>query len=137
MLIDHLSHPDNHSVVQLIAQRASKQQQTALGAAAAVPWPAAGSGWFSDSATAAVSAAAGLGTCTLRLLKLLSSGMLDPSQLQMGGIIQKGAFSEVHAGTVSAGCVRKRKCRCGSAHSPGSAGCAGATKGSHRYEPHQ
>lgn len=54
-----------------------------------------------SSATAAAGAAAGLAGSTLRLLKLLSLPVLDMSSLTVGGMINKGAFSEVFSGTVS------------------------------------
>jgi hypothetical protein len=62
-----------------------------------------GSGKVGGSATAAADAAAGLAGSTLRLLKLLSLPVLDMSSLTVGGMINKGAFSEVFSGTVS-GC---------------------------------
>lgn len=49
----------------------------------------------------AATAAAGLATGSLRLLKLLCLHLLDPSSLTIGGMINKGAFSEVLEGTVS------------------------------------
>jgi hypothetical protein len=50
---------------------------------------------------AAAAAAAGLADGTLRLLKLMCLHVLDPSSLDVGGMINKGAFSEVLEGTVS------------------------------------
>lgn len=49
----------------------------------------------------AATAAAGLADGTLRLLKLMCLHVLDPSSLTVGGMINKGAFSEVLEGTVS------------------------------------
>jgi hypothetical protein len=60
-----------------------------------------GSSKVGSSATAAADAAAGLAGSTLRLLKLLSLPVLDMSSLTVGGMINKGAFSEVFSGTVS------------------------------------
>lgn len=53
------------------------------------------------SNTATADAAAGLAGSTLRLLKLLSLPVLDTNSLTVGGMINKGAFSEVFSGTVS------------------------------------
>jgi hypothetical protein len=66
--------------------------------------PPAGSGRgpvSSAGCAAAADAAAGLAASSLRLLKLLCLPVLDVSSLVVGGMINKGAFSEVMAGTVS------------------------------------
>lgn len=55
----------------------------------------------SAGSAAAADAAAGLAASSLRLLKLLCLPVLDVSSLVVGGMINKGAFSEVLAGTVS------------------------------------
>lgn len=102
VLLDHLSHSENQAVVQLLAQRAQSQTHTHQESTAAPPERLGRSShdsWVGQPA--AQSDNAGLGTCTLRLLKLLSRGMLNSTQLQLGAMIQKGAFSEIFAGTVS------------------------------------
>lgn len=73
-----------------------------------------GSRMGSSAATAAADAAAGLAGSTLRLLKLLSLPVLDMSSLTVGGMINKGAFSEVFSGTVSEGPVPGAANRAGS-----------------------
>jgi hypothetical protein len=61
----------------------------------------AGGGSSSSSAGSAADAAAGLASGTLRLLKLLCLPVLDAGRLSVGGMMNKGAFSEVMAGKVS------------------------------------
>lgn len=62
---------------------------------------ASAGGSSSCSAGSAAAAAAGLAGGTLRLLKLLCLPVLDPARLSIGGMINKGAFSEVMEGKVS------------------------------------
>jgi hypothetical protein len=95
VLLAHLSDPENEHVVQALADRAHAQlQQQQL-----APSMHDAAAMHSDSGAAVVS---GLAACTLRLLKLLSPAMLDAGRLQLVGMIQQGAFSEVQAATVSA-----------------------------------
>ncbi|KAF8065888.1 hypothetical protein HT031_002949 [Scenedesmus sp. PABB004] len=90
VLLAHLSHPDNAAVVHALARRAAAAAD-ADGAPTAAPLPPA------------AAAAAGMGRCALRLLRLLSAGLLAPGRLQLGAMIRKGAFSEVHAATLHVG----------------------------------
>ncbi|KAF6261767.1 kinase-like domain-containing protein [Scenedesmus sp. NREL 46B-D3] len=96
VLVAHLAEPENAHVAQALADRAysqqqQQQQQQQLAAAAC---------GAEDKPGAAAATVAGLAACTLRLLKLLSPGMFGAGRLQLGGMIQQGAFSEVHAATL-------------------------------------
>lgn len=62
-----------------------------------------GSNSLGSSTLTAAQAEAGLAASTLRLLKLLSLQVLDLRRVAVGGMISKGAFSEIFSGTV--GCV--------------------------------
>jgi hypothetical protein len=124
MLLEHLSHSHNLSTVGSLAQRARAALQALEGgcvSSSALPLPAgevqravaslAAAAAFSNAgsdsarpqhapaALTAQGAAAGLGCCTLRLLKLLSVAAFDDS-LSVGSMLSKGAFSEVMAGMV-------------------------------------
>jgi hypothetical protein len=103
VLLAHLSEPQNAHVVQALADRAhSQMQQHQLGCHAdETPGVAAAAAAAVRSSSAAANLA-GLALCTLRLLKLLCPAMLGDNRLQLGGMIQQGAFSEVHGATVSA-----------------------------------
>lgn len=69
-----------------------------------------------NSVTSSADAAAGLAGSTLRLLKLLSLPVLDLSAFNVGSMINKGAFSEVLAATVSTSPAKafssNNSCRC-------------------------
>lgn len=102
VLLEHLSHPDNTSTVHMLAQHAEAQQQQQQVPASSHSM--CGRAWMADAdsgVSSSNSTAAGLASCALRLLKLLSNVMLSTEQLQKGVMIQQGAFSEIHAGTVS------------------------------------
>jgi hypothetical protein len=98
VLLAHLSEPENAHVAQALADRAHAQMQQLLLAACSTVSMHNAAAAHSDSDAAVLS---GLAACTLRLLKLLSPAMLGAGRLQLVGMIQQGAFSEVQAAMVS------------------------------------
>lgn len=86
MLLHHLSHPDNGPVVRgLYARCEHRRQQLQAAAQRAV-------GSVADSLTHAAAQQAAI----LRLLKLLSAPLLDPTRYQGTERMCKGAFAEIY-----------------------------------------